>query len=72
MYPNLAAELKRKEKKQEDIAKLLSIRLATVNGKMNGKSEFKISEFKTIKKQWFPNCSLDYLSITKEELEKEE
>lgn len=68
MYPNLVAELKRNDKKYDDIANLLSIGLTTVNEKMNGKSDFKLSELKKMQKEWFPNCSLDYLSSTKLEL----
>lgn len=65
MYPNLNAEMKRAEKKYIDLAQLLSLGISTINDKMRGKSDFKISEFKIIKREWFPNCSLDYLSETK-------
>lgn len=71
MYPNLIAELKRKDKKYEDIAKLLDLGITTINEKMNGKSDFKLKELKTMKKAWFPDCSLDYLSLTKVECNKE-
>ena len=72
MYPNLSAELKRKNKRYEDIAKLLNIGIATVNEKMTGKSDFKLKEFKVLKSKWFPNCTLEYLSVTKDELTEEE
>lgn len=68
MYPNLSAELKRNNKKYEDIANLLNIGIATVNEKMTGKSDFKLKEFKKLKSEWFPECTLEYLSITREEL----
>ena len=69
MYPNLIAELKRYNKKYEDVAKLLNIGVTTVNEKINGKSDFKLGELKKLKKEWFANCSLDYLSTTKDELD---
>jgi transcriptional regulator with XRE-family HTH domain len=34
--------------RQEDIAKLLNINISTVNFKLQGKSEFKVSELKTL------------------------
>ena len=34
--------------RQEDIAKLLNIHITTVNFKLQGKSEFKLSELKTL------------------------
>jgi len=70
MYPNLIAELKRQNKKYDDIANLLSLGITTINEKMNGKSDFKLKELKKIKEEWFPNCSLDYLSCTKKEMEE--
>lgn len=71
MYPNLIAELKRDNRKYEDIAILLEVRIATVNDKMLGKSDFKLKELKKIRNSWFPNCSLDYLATTKEEYESQ-
>lgn len=67
MYPNLNAEMKRTNKKYEDLANLLSLGISTISEKMRGISEFKVSELKIIKNSWFPNCSLDYLSVTIEE-----
>lgn len=67
MYPNLNAEMKRANKKYEDLANLLSLGITTISDKMRGKSEFKISELKKIKNSWFPSCSLEYLSETSEE-----
>lgn len=72
MYPNLMAELKRYEKNYSDIAKLLNIGLTTVKEKLSGKSDFRVGELKMIKEEWFPSCTLDYLSTTKSELYKNE
>lgn len=34
--------------RQEDIAKLLNINISTVNFKLQGKSDFKVNELKTL------------------------
>ena len=47
-YPNLLAEIKRKGETQSYLAKLLDITIATVNLKLNGKRDWKISEIETI------------------------
>jgi transcriptional regulator with XRE-family HTH domain len=44
--------LKAKQIKQEDVAKFLGISRTTLNRKLNGASEFKISEIKLIHKQY--------------------
>ncbi len=67
MYPNLIAELKRNGKTYEDISNLLLISISTVNEKMNGRSDFKLKEFKIIKNAWFPECTLDYLGVRKDD-----
>lgn len=48
MYRNLSAELVRRKLTQNDIAKLLGISISTMSYKMNGKSEFTLSEARTI------------------------
>ena len=42
MYPNLEAELKRRQIRREDVAKHLGLAMSTVSQKMQGKSEFTI------------------------------
>lgn len=44
--------LKAKQIKQEDVAKFLGIGRTTLNRKLNGTSEFKISEIKQIHEQF--------------------
>ena len=61
MYKNLNAELTRNDIKQEDIATCLGLDASTISLKMNGKSEWKLSECKTIIKKLLPNYSIDYL-----------
>lgn len=43
MYPNLEAELKRKNVKRADIAELLECTVGTVSEKMTGNSGFTLS-----------------------------
>lgn len=61
MFKNLEAELTRIGKKQSDLAQLLNIHQSTLSSKMNGHTEFALSECKKIKTEWFNNLSLDYL-----------
>lgn len=60
-YPNLRAEMSRNGIKQNDIARLLGVREATISEKMNGKSTFDIDEAFLIKRTFFPELSVDYL-----------
>ena len=71
MYPNLSAELTRRNLTQNDLAKLLNIDLSTVNYKMNGKSDWKLNECKKIISNMFPEQSIDYLFNVNNNLLKE-
>jgi len=64
MFPNLNAELARIGKDQTAIATVLKIHKSSVSEKMTGKRDFKLIECKTIKKELFPNKTLDYLFET--------
>lgn len=44
--------LKAKQIKQEQVAKFLGIGRTTLNRKLNGQSEFKVSEIKVMHKQF--------------------
>lgn len=70
MYLNLNAELIRNKKTQEDISKCLNLDPSTVSYKMNGKSDWKLSECKKIIKDILPGKSLDYLFETLKEKEE--
>lgn len=70
MYPNLNAEMKRKNKKHPDIAEVLQINISTTSDKMTGKSDFKLKECKKIRNELFPNLTIDYLFAIGEELEE--
>lgn len=49
MYPNLEAELKRKNIRRADLARFLACTIATVSEKMQGKSDFSLTAAKKIK-----------------------
>lgn len=60
-YPNLKAELARKDITFETISKLLNIHRNSVANKVKGKSSFSIEESIEIQKELFPEMSIDYL-----------
>lgn len=49
MYPNLEAELARKNIKRSDLAAFLNCTVGTISEKMTGKSDFSFSAAKKIK-----------------------
>lgn len=61
MFNNLNAEMARNGVTKKDIAKLLGVRYATVIDKTNGKSRFYYDEVLKIQKEFFPNCTIEYL-----------
>lgn len=61
MYRNLRAEMARSGLKQEDLAKSIGVRVATISDKMNGKNRFYYDEALTIKKSFFPDLEIEYL-----------
>lgn len=67
MYPNLNAELARKDINQYNIAEVLNIHYTTVSDKMNGKKDFKLKECKQIKEKLLPEYTLDYLFASNSE-----
>lgn len=61
MYANLKREIFIKGITQVSLAKALGIRTNTLAHKMRGKTEFKASEMITIKREFFPDKTLEYL-----------
>lgn len=71
MYPNLNAELARRNIKRSDIARdLFNGRTATVSDKLNGRYPLLLSEAVRIKNQYFPELELGYLFEPEKELEE--
>lgn len=64
MYRNLLAEMVRNNITKKQIAKFLDLRVATICDKMNGKYSFKLDEAFRIKKEFFPQLTIEYLFAT--------
>jgi hypothetical protein len=69
MFPNLRAEMARKNIKAINLAKILNISYDSVINKLNGKTDFTRTEIFKIKDSCFPNLGLEYLFRTKEQRE---
>lgn len=67
MYPNLRAEMARKNIKVMVIAQALSISYDTMSNKINGKSDFTRAEIFKIRDEFFPDLTLEYLFETEEQ-----
>ena len=61
MLKNLIAEMARVGISQKDLAKLIEKDERSISNKINCRTEFTRKEMVEIKKNYFPNCSLDYL-----------
>ena len=70
MYPNLSAEMARKKIEQKDIAVLLNKGNSDISLRFNGKRSWLLDEAKKIKKEMFPDLSMDYLFETLSDFEE--
>lgn len=61
MFNNLKAEMTRFGIKSSDIAKVLGVTNRAISCKFTGKTEFTRIEMFKIRKELFPNYTLDYL-----------
>lgn len=61
MFPNLNAELARNKLTVKSLSKITGINYESLKNKVSGKTEFKRSEMYQIKKDAFPEYSIDYL-----------
>lgn len=61
MYGNLYIEMKKKDVSQADISKRLGITSRAMSNKIRGKTDFTTSEMFTIKNEFFPDKTLEYL-----------
>ena len=68
VFPNLEAEMARSKITQAKLAEILGITPTTLSFKLNGKSTLSLKECVQIKKNAFPDKSLDYLFQTEEEV----
>lgn len=60
MYQNLIAELARTKTTQKEFSKKLGISQVAFTSKINGKTDFKITEIKKVLAR-FPESSFEYL-----------
>ena len=61
MYANLRRELFAAGITQIQLAKLLGVGTNTIAKKMHGKTQFKSGEMIAIKREFFPDKSIEYL-----------
>ena len=61
MFDNLRAEMRRHNKTNADIGKVLGISANSVSLKLNGKTSFTLEEIRQLADVF--KCSLDYLAI---------
>ena len=64
MYGNLCTELKRKNIAQKVVADLIGCTERTVTNKINGSTDFTISEAFAIRKNLLPEFDMDYIFKT--------
>lgn len=61
MFKNLLAEMARRDINNLDLSKLLKLTPNTISRKMTGKSEFTRKEMFTIRNNFFPELTIEYL-----------
>lgn len=61
MFKNLLAEMARKDINNLDLSKLLKLTPNTISKKMTGKGEFTRKEIFTIRNNFFPELTIEYL-----------
>ena len=71
MFPNLNAEMGRKNFSIKSLSGKTGIKYDSLKNKIRGDTEFKRSEMLLIKKCAFPETTLDYLFSTEDEVIKE-
>lgn len=67
MYANLKAEMARNNITLDNIAEKLSLNISTVSAKLNNYNRLKYCECVTIRNNFFPELTIDYLFSTGEE-----
>lgn len=61
MFPNLSAEMAKRNVSIEDISKLLDLHRNSVANKINGKSSFPINEAFKVYNEFFREEDMEYL-----------
>ena len=63
-YPNLSAEMARKEISRQDLANALGVNICTITPKLNNVKRIKLCEAQEIQKRFFTEFSISYLFET--------
>ena len=61
MLPNLEAEIARRKFTDAECAKICGITEKAFSNKRCGRTDFNLSEIKTLQRELFKTCSLEYL-----------
>lgn len=64
MYPNLEAEMIRRDVSHDSIAQSINVKSRTVRNKLSGKTPFTWPEVKTIRKNFFSDIPVEVLFAT--------
>ncbi|MBP1992520.1 hypothetical protein [Paenibacillus eucommiae] len=67
MFPNIRAEMARKNLTIAAMAEVLKINERTLGSKLLGKTEFTWTEVSKIRQLFFPSCSVEYLFEPREQ-----
>ena len=62
MLINLYTEMKKKHLTQKEIAQKLGMNEKTFGAKINGRISFTVDELLELKREFFPDSSLEYLA----------
>ena len=65
-FPNLKAEMARRDISIQQMAKSLNKSRNTITGKLSGRQPIYLDEAFVLTKEFFPNCDLWYLFATEE------
>lgn len=65
-YRNLKAEMKRNELGVALIANAIHKSVSATSKNLNGKGQFSVKESLIIRNSFFPDCTIDYLFSTEE------
>lgn len=66
IYPNLRSEMTKRRVTTRALSEALGVWRETVSKKLCGKRPLALREAQTIREQFFPDCTLDYLFGEKE------
>lgn len=60
-YPNLKAEIARKQYTCAQLGEAIGVSEDMMSFRLRGKTRFTLAERKTLRAEFFPECTLEYL-----------